>query len=114
MYLICHIFRNSLIPSCLPKTQTSLTVNIEREKINLWFIVESLSFNLKKTKCTLFHKIPVQDSIPLKCPDLKIAKNSINRTSSLKFLEVIIHENITWKNHIETFEKTCTKSRATV
>ena len=61
---------------------------------------------MKKTKYTLFHKKSVRDNIPLKLQDLKIAtlNDSAERTTSIKFLGVIIYENITWEDHIYTIE----------
>ena len=76
----------------------------------MWFIANRLSLNVKKTKCTLFHKKSVRDNIPLKLPDLKIANNSIERTTSIKFLGVMIDENITWEDHIHTIEKKLAKN----
>ena len=49
-------------------------VNEELEKIGDWFETNKLSFNNKKTKYTLFHKNSIKDDLPLKLPDLKIAK----------------------------------------
>ena len=66
--------------------------------------------NVEKTKYTLFHKKSVRDNIPLKLPDLKIANNSIERTTSIKFLGVMIDENITWEDHIHTIEKKLAKN----
>ena len=87
------------------------TVNHELEKISLWFIANRLSLNVKKTKYTLFHKKSLRDNIPLKLPDLKIANNSIKRaTASIKFLGVMIDENITWENHTHTIEKKLEKN----
>ena len=86
------------------------TVNHELEKISLWFIANRLSLNVEKTKYTLFHKKSVRDNIPLKLPDLKIANNSIERTTSIKFLGIMIDENITWEDHIHTIEKKLAKN----
>ena len=91
------------------------TVNHELEKISLWFIANRLLLNVKKTKYTLFHKKSVRYNIPLKLPDLKIANNSIERTTSIKFLGVMIDENITWGDHIHAIEKkTCKESRVII
>ena len=73
------------------------TVNHELEKISLWFIANRLSLNVKKTKYTLFHKKSVRDNIPL-ISDLKIANNSVKRTTSINILGVMIDENITWED----------------
>lgn len=66
-------------------------VNIELQKVSLCFTAKSLSLNVTKTKYPLFHKKSVKDSVPSKLLDLKIANSSIKRTSSIKFLEVMIN-----------------------
>ena len=86
------------------------TVNRDLEKISLWFIANRLSLNVKKTKYTLFHKKSVRDNIPLKLPDLKIANNFIERTTSIKFLGVMIDEDITREDHIHTIAKKLAKN----
>ena len=65
---------------------------------------------LKKTKYTLFHKKFVRDNICLKLPHLKIANNSIERTTSIKFSGVMIDENIAWEDYIHTIEKKLAKN----
>ena len=49
-------------------------VNEELEKIGDWFKANKISLNNKKTKYTLFHKNSIENDLPLKLPDLKIAK----------------------------------------
>ena len=49
-------------------------VNEELEKIGEWFKANKFSLNNKKTKYTHFHKNSIQDNLPLKLLDLKIAK----------------------------------------
>ena len=60
---------------------------------------------LKKTNIHFFHKNSVKDNIPLKLPELKIANRTIEGTNAIKFLGVLLDENITWKNHICSVEK---------
>ena len=86
------------------------TVNNELNKINEWFKANKLSLNVKKTKYTFFHKNSFKDNVPLKLPDLKIANMKIERTNAIKFLGVLLDENITWKNHIRTVEKKLAKN----
>ena len=62
-----------------------------------------------KTKYTLFHKKSVRDNILLKLPDLQIANDSGKRATSIKFLGVMVHENITWEDHKRTIEKKLAK-----
>ena len=37
--------------------------------------------------------------------ELKIGNNLIKRKSSVKFLEVMLHESISWKDHIKATGK---------
>ena len=61
-----------------------------------------------------FHKPNACDSIPLRL--LTIAFNSIEikRESSVKFLGVIIDENITWNKHIVLAENKISKNIGTL
>ena len=43
-------------------------------------------------------------------PELKIGNSIIKRKSSVKFLGVILDENISWKEHIKTIEKKLAKN----
>ena len=42
--------------------------------------------------------------------ELKIGNNIIKTKSSVKFLGVMLHENISWKDHIKTIEKKLAKN----
>ena len=44
------------------------------------------------------------DSLPLQLPAKTFNNIEIKRENSVKFLGVIIDENLTWKNHIEVVE----------
>ena len=55
----------------------------------------------KKTKYVLFHKVSMCDSLPSQLPTMTFNNIEIKRENSIKFLGVIIDENLTWKNHIE-------------
>ena len=80
-------------------------VNEELEKIGDWFKANKLSLNnKKKTKYMLFHKNSIKDDLPLKAPDLKIANNQIERKKAIKFLGVMLNENVNWQEHICTVE----------
>ena len=48
--------------------------------------------------------------LPLKMPELKIGSSIIKRKSSVKFLGVMLDENISWKEHIKTIEKKLAKN----
>ena len=87
-----------------------LTVNNELHEIAEWFKAKRLSLNIKKAKYTFFHKTSVKDNILLKLPELKIANRAIERTHVIKFLGVLLDENITWENHIFSVEKKLDKN----
>ena len=79
-------------------------------KIRQWFIANRLSLNVKKTKHIFFHKNSAKDYIPLKLPDIQIANKTIEKTFLIKFLGVMLDENITWKDHIYTAENKIEKN----
>ena len=70
------------------------TVNMELEKISEWFKANKLSLNIKKTKYTLFHKNSNKGDLPLKSPDVKVVNSLLKKQASIKFLGVMLDENI--------------------
>ena len=85
-------------------------VNSELKLVTEWFLAIKLSLNAKKTKCVLFHKVTMCDSLPLQLPAMTLNNIKIKRKNSVKFLGVIIDENLTWKNHIEVAENKISKN----
>ena len=81
------------------------TVNCELEKICEWFRASKFSLNVIKANYTLFHKNFTKNKLPLERPELKIGNSIIKRKSSVKFLRVMLDENMSLKHHIKTFEK---------
>ena len=84
--------------------------NDELEKISQWFKTNKLSLNEGKTKFTLFHKLRDKDNPPLQLPNLKINNNEIKRSSSIKFLGVLVDENLTWIDHIRLVDNKLSKN----
>ena len=84
--------------------------NEELKKIGDWFKANKLSLNKGKTKYTLFHKKSSKDDLTLKLPALKIADNNIERKTIIKFLGVMLDENIYWEEHIRTDETKLAKN----
>ena len=91
------------------KTLFSL-VNQELQKINEWFEANKLSLNVEKTKYFLFHKPSRRDDLPLLLPKLLIKKHKVERVKSIKFLGVLLDENLSWKDHIKYIENKVTKN----
>ena len=74
-------------------------VNSELGKIFQWFNANKLSLNKDKTKYTFTHKAREKDNLPLKLPALFINDKEIERVTSIKFLEVLFDEHLSWKDH---------------
>ena len=70
--------------------------NLELNKVFKWFNTNKLFLNKDKTKYTFFHKAREKDNIPLKLPPLFINDREIKRITSIKYLEVLIDEHLTW------------------
>lgn len=87
-----------------------ITLNTELSKLDEWFKANKLSLNVKKTKYSFFHKSKSTDSIPLKLPDLAISNIKLEREKNIKFLGVMINENLKWNKHIKTIENKISKS----
>ena len=85
-------------------------VNTELVYLNEWFRCNKLSLNTDKTKYTFFHKLSKTDHIPLILPKLKINNEYIERETSIKFLGVILDENLTWNKHIHVIENKISKN----
>ena len=71
------------------------TGNLELNKVFKRFNANRLSLNKDKTKYTLFHKAREKDNIPLKLPSLFMSDREIKRTTSVKYLGVLIEEHLT-------------------
>ena len=84
-------------------------MNEELLHIQQWFNANKLSLNTTKTKYSFFHSQAFQDRIPLQLPKLDIHGVIIKREKVMKFLGVILDENMTWKNHISCIESKVSK-----
>ena len=86
------------------------TANLELNMVFRSFNVSKLSWNKDKTKYTFFHKACEKNNIPLKLPSLFINDWEIKRITSIKYLGVLIDENLTWKEHINVIESKFSKN----
>ena len=71
-------------------------VNRELKKVKLWLDSNKLALNIEKTNYVLFHSPGKKLS---EFTNLKIGKQSIQRSSHVKFLGVLMDEHLTWKYH---------------
>ena len=82
-----------------------LNTNLELKKITEWFRANKLSLNEDKSTFTLFHRIQDRDNLPLRLPVLKNNDYDIKRSSSIKFLGVLVDEHFSWTDDINILEK---------
>ena len=68
-----------------------------------------MSLNIEKTKYTLFHKKSAKNEIS-GIPDLKIGSKNIEKTSSTKFIGVMLDEHTSWNDRIKTVENKLAKN----
>ena len=63
-----------------------------------------------KKKYSFFHKSSKKDDIPLMLPKLTISNHVIERQEFIKFLGVLLNENLNWKEHIKCTENKIAKN----
>ena len=85
-------------------------MNEELASINQWFTSNKLSLNAKKTKYSFFHKPSKNHDIALMLTKLTISNNVIERQEFIKFLGVLLDENLNWKEHIKYTENKTPKN----
>ena len=83
---ICFIFSQK----CFLYQQLIKTANV-----NDWFKCNKLFWILRKQSCIISFK-KKKNSID----SIKIGNNVIERTESINFLGILIHESLDWKHHI--------------
>ena len=74
-------------------------VNEQLENIDKWFCINKLSLNYSKTNFMIFNKHPHKTcNYDFK---LEINGNNLVRAGTVKYLGVIIDENLTWSQHLK-------------
>ena len=78
------------------------TVNIELKFVKRWLDANKLSLNIDKTNYVIFHS--TSSSIP---PDtvIKIGKRHITSVKYVKFLGLLLDENLSWMYHLGELSK---------
>ena len=85
-------------------------MNLELNKIAVWFKANKLSLNEGKTKYTFFHKFRQKDNIPLKLSVLAINGKVIEWTTLIKFLGILLNEHLSWKDQIPVVKNKVSKN----
>ena len=107
---IMFVYDTNLFCSYKDINALFLKINKELHEFNQRFISNKLSLSIKKAKYLFFHKRSKQDDIPLLLPKLKINNYEIKWAESIKFLDVFLVENSTWKPRIKYIENKIPKS----
>ena len=96
--LISYLFADdtSLFYSSKNKAETEDIVNKEIRKVTNWLISNKLCLNIKKSCYLTFSLIKRHQHI-----NIKINNQPIEEKSNTKYLGVIIHNKLTWKDHIK-------------
>ena len=81
------------------------TINRELKNICLWFNLNKLSLNVKKTNFILFGYSKRKKPLHICINDIKI-----DQTDKTKFLGVIINQTVTWSDHINVVTHKVNKS----
>ena len=79
-------------------------MSTELENVNIWLKANKLSLNVDKTKYMLFHNINQSDNLPIKLPKLIMNSIVIEQVSYIKFLGILVDENLLWEHHIKLIE----------
>lgn len=105
------------ITTCIPTTHDislhskslnylEITVNNELVKVCDWLLANKLTLNIKKSNYVIFH--PHQKKVAFNC-NLKIFDHErsvfkhlvIERKNFVKYLGVLIYNNLSWKSHAD-------------
>ena len=80
-------------------------ISRELDKLHVWLSVNKLSLNVDKTNFILFGNRKNIDNV---C--ISLNNSIITRVRATKFLGVIIHEKLTWKDHISLVRSKLSKT----
>lgn len=82
--------------------QLERIINKRLKKVKTWLDVNKLALNIDKTSFIIF-KSPQHTS--LQPANIKFGKLPIKQTSYVKFLGVLLEENLSWKYHLTELSK---------
>ena len=78
------------------------SVNKELKQVKKWLDANKLALNVDKTNFVIFHspKKSLDEAI-----NIKIGKELMKQAKYVKFLGVLLDENLTWKHHLSELSK---------
>ena len=102
-FIYSQTIRTNLLDADKNLKSLESTVNDELCKLYDWLIANKLSLNIKKSNLVIFRPRPknVKYKVNLKIfNDHTNSDTSLERKSYIKYLGVLIDENLSWKHHI--------------
>ena len=83
-------------------SQLQKIVNKELKQVKKWLDANKLALNVDKTNFVIFHspKKSLDEAI-----NIKIGKELVKQAKYVKFLGVLLDENLTWKYHLSELSK---------
>ena len=99
-----YLFADDTNIYCDGDTLTNLAkiVNKELKSVKRWLDVNRLSLNISKTNYIIFH------STTMKIPEdisIKIGRKHLTKAKYVKFLGLLLDENLSWKFHLSELSK---------
>ena len=82
-------------------------VNSERKHIKKWLDANKLALNVDKTNFVIFHspQKPLYENITI-----KFGKQHVTKANHVKFLGLLLDENLSWKHHLSELSKKLTRT----
>ena len=79
-----------------------LNINRELKSVKRWLDVNRLALNVQKTNYIIFHSSATTLN---SLPGVKFGKGLIQRVKFIRFLGVLLDENVSWKHHLSELSK---------
>ena len=108
IYLILYADDTNVFVSHESPIEASRIANVEISKLNIWFKINKLSLNVKKTKAMFFS--PKKEVFNNEGVNLSINDIPIDVTDHTKFLGVTIDNKLDWSKHISFINNKISKS----
>ena len=102
MELILFADDTNILMSDKCLTNLNDKINSELRKVSIWFKLNKLSLNVKKTNFVIFTNNKFKKlSQPFK---VNIDGINVEQVTEAKFLGIIVTENLSWDSHIKTIK----------
>ena len=82
-------------------------MNRELKKVQKWLDANTLALNIDKTNFVVFHPLRIKILKPV---IIRFGRKNIKRESCVKFLGILLDENLSWKFHINELSKTLSRT----